>query len=145
MASSICPYSSTYVLLRYAEVDIWVKGKDLVLDVEDCELILIDRKTRTELKQEWRKDKVWRVREKGRVSTFYVLVGMDPVLLVSNVSVEDSLYRRYTGMSLFLLSVTAISRRAEVQEVDWRYWAKWWICCWQCDKYGEICLPFWKM
>lgn len=58
MASSICPYSSTYVLLRYAEVDIWVKGKDLVLDVEDCELILIDRKTRTELKQEWRKDKV---------------------------------------------------------------------------------------
>lgn len=46
---------------------------------------------------------------------------MDPLLLASNVSkilVEDWLCKSYTGMSLFLLLVTAISRRVEVQEVE---------------------------
>lgn len=46
---------------------------------------------------------------------------MDPLLLASNVSkilVEDWLCKSYTGMNLFLLLVTAISRRAEVQEVE---------------------------
>lgn len=46
---------------------------------------------------------------------------MDLLLLlrssVSETLVEDSLCKSYTGTSLFLFSVTTVSRRVKVQEV----------------------------
>lgn len=111
----MCPRVST---LCASEIcwgrGVGVKAKNL--NSEDCELILIDKKTRTELEQEWKIDRVGRLQ--GRGQNLYQEPGMDLLLFlrssVSETLVEDPLCKSYTGMSLFLFSVTTVSRRVKV-------------------------------
>lgn len=63
---------------------------------------------------------------------------MDLLLLlrfsVSKTLVEDPLCKSYTGMSLFLFSVTTVSRRVKVLEVKLEVLSQMWNMSLQHDK-----------